>query len=56
MLRRFVNLALRLILAAGCLPLAAQTYTLQALSVPYAPNHPTHALGINNRGAVVGFS
>jgi len=44
-----------LILMGGRLPLAAQTYTLTPFSVPYAPKHGTYALGINNRGAVVGY-
>ena len=48
------SLALSLMLAS-CTPLAAQTYTLQALHIPYAPNADTYALGINNRGAVVGY-
>jgi hypothetical protein len=43
-----------LILGAASLPLAAQTYSLQAFTVPYAPNYQTIARGINNRGAVVG--
>lgn len=43
-----------LILGVACLPLAAQTYSLQGFSVPYAPNYETRAWGINNRGAVVG--
>lgn len=43
-----------LILVVGCLPLTAQTYTLQALSVPWAPNADTFVQGINNRGAIVG--
>jgi hypothetical protein len=51
----FAKLTLGLILVAGYLPLTAQTYTLQAISVPYAPNYPAHALGINNRGSVVGY-
>ena len=56
MSRHFVNLALRLILAAGCLPLAAQTYTLQAFTFPHEPHADTVAMGINNRGAVVGYT
>ena len=48
------TLALALVLGAACTPLAAQTYTLQAFSVPYAPKHNVSAYGINNRGAVVG--
>jgi probable HAF family extracellular repeat protein len=48
-------LLLSLILAFACLPLAAQTYTFQALSLPYAPQSDTFASGINNRGAVVGY-
>jgi len=43
-----------LILAAACLPLAAQTYTFQAFSYPYFSNVYTRPMGINNRGAVVG--
>src|SRR5664279_923518 len=45
---------LGLIVAAGCMSLAAQTYTLQAFHIPYAPNASTYAQGINDRGAVVG--
>jgi len=34
--------------------LAAQTYNLNAFSVPFVQNSDTYALGINNRGAIVG--
>lgn len=44
-----------LMLAAACLPLAAQTYSLQAFSYPHVPNTDTRAMGINDRGAVVGY-
>src|SRR5271169_769367 len=52
---RCKSLVLALALMAGCLPVAAQTYTLQAFSLPYAPQSRTFATGINNRGAVVGY-
>ena len=52
---RFERVMMLLVLVASCLPLAAQTYTLQAFNVPYAPKASTFALGINNRGAVVGY-
>src|SRR5262249_1774444 len=51
---RFTALILGLLLLAGCLPLAAQTYTFQQLTIPYAPNADVWANGINNRGAIVG--
>ena len=54
MSNRCKALALSLILAAACLPLAAQTYNLQAFSVPFVPISDTSANGINNRGAIVG--
>lgn len=46
-------LALGLMLAIVCLPLAAQTYTLQRFQA-YGPKVNTYASGINNRGAIVG--
>ncbi len=55
MSNRCCALVLSLILAAACLPLAAQTYSLQAFSLPYAPQSDIYATGINNRGAVVGY-
>ena len=55
MSNRCCVLVLSLILAAACLPLAAQTYTFQAFSYPYFTNVGTFAMGINNSGAVVGF-
>lgn len=55
MSNRCPALVLSFILASACLPLAAQTYTFQALSLPYAPQSNTYAMGINNRGAVVGY-
>jgi hypothetical protein len=55
MSNRCCALVLSLILAAACLPLAAQTYTLQAFFLPYAPQSRTFATGINNRGAVIGY-
>lgn len=55
MSNRWKVLVLNLIVAASCLSLSAQTYTLQAIPVPYAPNSNSRALGINNRGAVVGY-
>lgn len=54
MSNRFTALILGLILVTGCLPLVAQTYTLQRLTIPYAPNATIWAEGINNRGAIVG--
>jgi len=56
MSNRFTALILGLILAAGCLPLAAQTYTFQRIQFPNMPDGDTTALGINNRGAVVGWT
>ncbi len=54
MSNRFTALILGLMLVAGCLPLTAQTYTFQQLTIPYAPNADVWANGINNRGAIVG--
>ena len=53
MSHRCCVLVLSLILAAACLPLAAQTYTFQAFSLPNQNLNPDN-LSINNRGAVVG--
>jgi hypothetical protein len=55
MSNRCKSLVLSFIMVAGCLPLAAQTYTLQTFSIPYAPGFSTYALGINNRGAIAGY-
>lgn len=55
MSNRGKSLVLTLILVSCCLPLAAQTYTLQTFSIPYAPGFSTYALGINNRGAIAGY-
>lgn len=55
MSNRCKALVLSLIFAACWVPLAAQTYTLQAFSVPYIQNGDTVPLAINNRGAVVGY-
>ena len=38
MFNRFRTFVMVLIVGAACLPLAAQTYTLQAFSYPYFPN------------------
>lgn len=53
MSKQFTALVLGLILAAICLPLAAQTYSLQSFN--YTNTSYMEAHGINNRGAVVGF-
>jgi hypothetical protein len=55
MSNNFKKLVLGLFLATACLPLAAQTYSFQAFSYPYFNSPDTYALGINNRGAVVGY-
>ena len=52
---RFTALILGLILAAGCLPLAAQTYSLQPFSYPHLTGQSLYPQAINNRGAVVGY-
>ena len=55
MSKQFTALVLGLMLAAICLPLAAQTYSFQSFSYPNAvSNYLAWAQGINNRGAVVG--
>lgn len=54
MSNRYKLVILGLLLAATSISLTAQTYTLQAFHIPYAPNASTYAQGINNRGAIVG--
>ena len=56
MSNRFTALILGLILVAGCLPLPAQTYQLQWINFRKMSDANTIALGINNRGAVVGYT
>jgi hypothetical protein len=53
MSNRCCALVLSLIVAACCVPLAAQTYTFQTFSIPNQSLDPDD-LSINNRGAVVG--
>ena len=51
----YVSIALALLL-----PVAAQNYQFEMFTIPYPPNSPaelnkTGAMGINNRGAIVGY-